>query len=101
MQKRSRRPHGTNTRKISLSVSADDLKVLVAHARRDHRGNVSAVVHDMVETLRRQAAMDRLLRRLGAHEISDEEMEDARAELFGARPAAAKPRHSPRRRAAA
>lgn len=94
MQKRSRRPHGIGTRKISVSVAAEDLKLLTARARRDHRGNVSAVLHDLVDVLRREQAMDRLLDRLGADRIPEADVEAAHAELFG-------PRRPTKRRGAA
>ncbi len=56
MQPSSRRPHGIRSRKISVSVTAEDLRVLIARARRDYGNNVSAVIHDLVETLRREEA---------------------------------------------
>ena len=95
MEKRSRRPHGLHTKKISVSISADDLKTLSARARRVHRGNLSAVVHEMVATLKREEALDSLFKELGADQVSEAAMDGARAEL------AAVPKVKRRRRRAA
>lgn len=84
MQPRARRPHGIGTRKISVSVTEDDLKVLVARAKRAHRGNVSAVLHDLVTTLRREEAMDRLLAKLGADSVTEDELQRLRDEIAAA-----------------
>jgi hypothetical protein len=81
MQKRSRRAHGIQSRKISISVSEDDLRVLHARAKRVHAGNVSAVIHDMVATLRREEAIDELLEVLGGDRVSNEEIQAIRDEV--------------------
>ncbi|MBK9001190.1 MAG: hypothetical protein IPM35_36170 [Myxococcales bacterium] len=83
MQKRSRRPHGLNARKISISVSEEDLRVLSRRARRAHGGNVSAVIHELTATLRRQEAADRLLDLLGGESVTQSEMDAIRAEISG------------------
>jgi hypothetical protein len=83
MKPRSRRPHGIASKKISISVSEDDLAVLVARAGRLHRGNVSAVVHEMVAALRRQDAQDELLAMLGGSRVSDAEVQALREEIAG------------------
>ncbi len=44
------------TRKVSLSVHKDDLKVLKARAKRLHGGNVSAVFADLIKEVKRQEA---------------------------------------------
>lgn len=89
---RARRPHGIRSRKISVSVSADDLAVLTARAKRFHRGNVSAVVHDLVETLRREEALDALVQTLGADAVTDDELRAVEAEIREARTPSERPR---------
>lgn len=84
MHTRGRRAQGIRTRKISISVTEDDLKVLSSRARRVHRGNVSAVVHEMVAALRREEALDELLRTLGAGRVTASEMAALRSEVAGA-----------------
>jgi hypothetical protein len=81
MQKRTRRPHGIQSRKISVSISTADLRVLSARARRLHRGNLSAVVHEMAASLRREEAADEVLRALGAERVTEEEMQEIRREI--------------------
>jgi hypothetical protein len=81
MQARTRRPHGIRSRKISVSVSADDLRVLSARAKRMHRGNLSAVVHEMVAALKREEALDELLEVLGGTSVTAEEMQKLRSEV--------------------
>lgn len=84
MQKRSRRPQGIGTRKISISTTPADLAVVVAIAKRRHRGNVSAVFHDMVATLRRQQALDRLIESFGGEPATEAELDALRAEIAAA-----------------
>ena len=82
MQKRTRRPHGIGTRKISISISADDLRVLTARARAEHGGNLSAVVHDLAASLRREIAMDDVLEQLNGQRIDDAVLDGIRKELL-------------------
>jgi hypothetical protein len=86
MEKAARRPHGIRSRKISVSVSAEDLAVLSARAKRMHRGNLSAVVHDMVVTLKREQALDELLGVLGADRVTEAEKQRLREEIAAAKP---------------
>lgn len=85
MQNRKRRPHGIKTRKVSISVSADDLRVLSSRAKRMHSGNVSAVVHEMVDAIRRLEAADRALELLGGHRVTERDLEAIRQEVSLAR----------------
>lgn len=85
MQKRTRRPHGIRSRKISVSVSETDLRTLSARAKRVHGGNLSAVVHDLVAALRREEAAEELLGMLGGDRITDAHVQAVRAELEGGR----------------
>lgn len=96
MQKKTRRPHGIGTRKISVSITEADLRVVTAQAKRLYRGNVSAVLHDMVETLRRQRALDELIESFGSAPATEAELEALRAEI-----AAGAPKRDRRRRPAA
>jgi hypothetical protein len=84
MQQHSRRPHGIRSRKISISVSADDLKTLSSQAKRLHRGNVSALVHDMIAALKRGQAADDLLDLLGGETVTERDIQAVRDEIAGA-----------------
>ena len=95
MEKRRRAPHGIRSRKISVSVSEADLKVLAARAKRVHHGNLSAVVHEMVETLRREEALGELLGLLGGDGVTEKEMLALRREIAEAK---AGPKKRSRRR---
>lgn len=77
-----------------MSVSEEDLAVLTARAKRMHRGNLSAVVHDMVVALKREQALDELLGVLGADRVTEKEMVKLRQEIAAAKP-------GPRRRRSA
>ena len=77
---KSRRPRGIRTKKISVSVSADDLLLLSARAKRAHDGNISAVVHELVDRMRREQAADDVLEMLGG-KVSGAEMDAVRAEI--------------------
>jgi hypothetical protein len=59
------------TGKVSVTVTAEDLKLLRARAKRLHRGNLSAAVADGVSRLREEEATHRLLQRLDAPPLSD------------------------------
>ena len=61
----------TETGKVSVTVTADDLKLLRARAKRLYRGNLSAAVADGVSRLREEEATHRLLHRLGTLPLSD------------------------------
>lgn len=59
------------TGKVSVTVTADDLKLLRARAKRLYRGNLSAAIADGVSRLREEEATHRLLQRLGSSPLSD------------------------------
>jgi hypothetical protein len=84
MQKRARRPQGIHTRKISVSITEDDLALITRRAKRLHRGNVSAVVHEMVAALRREEALDRLLASFDGAPPTPEELHQLREEIAAA-----------------
>jgi hypothetical protein len=92
MQKRSRRPHGIRSRKISISVSTEDLRILSRQAKRLHRGNVSALVHDMIAALKRGQAADDLLELLGGETVGERDIQAVRNEVATA-PTKARRRH--------
>jgi hypothetical protein len=81
MQVRSRRPHGIKSRKISISVSEADYRVLSARAKRAHRGNLSGVIHELVAALKREQAADELLDMLGGERVTDEDIQAIRDEV--------------------
>ncbi|HSO40076.1 MAG TPA: hypothetical protein VLT33_46430 [Labilithrix sp.] len=68
MSKRRKEPTG----KVSVTVTAEDLLLLRARAKRLHQGNLSAAVADGVSRLREEEATHRLLERLDAPALSDE-----------------------------
>jgi hypothetical protein len=49
-----------------------------------HQGNLSAVVHEMVATLKREQALDELLQMLGGERVTEEEMQKLRKEIAAA-----------------
>jgi len=61
-----------STGKVSVTVTADDLLLLRARAKRLHQGNLSAAVADGVSRLREEEATHRLLERLEAPPLGDE-----------------------------
>ena len=72
-----RREH---TGKVSITVAAEDLKLLRARAKRLHDGNLSAAVADGVRWLREEEATHRLLDRLHAPPLGDARYEEIVAE---------------------
>lgn len=71
------------TGKVSVTVTAEDLKLLRARAKRLHGGNLSAAVADGVSRLREEEATHRLLERLDAAPLSDARYEEIVAEWRG------------------
>ena len=85
------------TRKVSISVGARDFAVVKARAKRMHGGNVSAVFAELIATLKRQEAWEKLMAWYGKPiEMTPEERDEIDAQLFG-RPL---PKTPKRRRAA-
>ena len=68
------------TGKVSITVAADDLKLLRARAKRLHDGNLSAAVADGVRWLREEEATVRLLERLGAPPLAADRYREILAE---------------------
>lgn len=85
------------TGKVSVTVTADDLKLLRARAKRLYRGNLSAAVADGVSRLREEEATHRLLQRLAAPPLSDARYAEILAEWGGqAQAETGKPRRKSR-----
>lgn len=78
---RGRRPQGLKGRKLSVFVSAADAATLSSQAKRTHRGNVSAVIADLIAALRRQQAADGVLRELGGDRVTEEDVAAIRREV--------------------
>ena len=83
------------TAKISVTIDKDKLRMLRKRAKRLHGGNLSAVIDEATEHLRRLEAMDEFLDHVGAPQLTPVELEEIRAEWRG-RP---KPKRRKRRAA--
>ena len=83
------------TTKISIAITAEDLRIFRARAKRLHGGNLSAAIADAAAKLRREEAAHRLLARLGAPALTDERAAEIEKEL-----APDAPRKSRRRKVA-
>lgn len=59
-----------------------------------HRGNLSAVVHDMVVALKREQALDELLGVLGGDRVTEGEKQKLREEIAAAKPGPRRKRRS-------
>jgi hypothetical protein len=84
MLKRARRPHGIRSRKISISISEEDLRLLGARAHRLYRDNLSAVIHELAESLRRREALEKILSTWGRSHHSEVELDAIRDEMQAA-----------------
>lgn len=74
------------TRKVSLSVHVDDLRILKERAKRLHRGNVSAVFAELIASLRRQEAWTKAVAWYGKPiVVTEEERQQIDGELLGKR----------------
>jgi hypothetical protein len=72
------------TKKVSLSVHADDLKMLKQRAKRLYDGNVSAVFNDLIALVKRQEAWEKALAWYGKSvAVTDEERGTIDRELLG------------------
>lgn len=60
-----KRRNGIDVVKISVSVAAEDLAILRRRAKRLYRGNLSAVIHELVQKAKKQEAMEKLIASLG------------------------------------
>jgi hypothetical protein len=72
------------TRKVSLSVREDDLKMLKERAKRIHHGNVSAVFGDLIARVRREEALRKAFDWYGAPLVlSEADRARIDREIFG------------------
>ena len=72
---------GTTVKKLSVSIEETEYKWAKSHAKATGQ-SLSGVLTLALREQRRLAAMDRLLRKLGADKISDEKMAKIRAEIY-------------------
>jgi hypothetical protein len=80
------------TRKVSVSVHQDDLKLIKERARRAHGGNVSAVFAELVARIRREEALRKAFDWYGEPiALGDDDRACIDREIFGA-PSAARRR---------
>jgi len=86
------------TRKVTISLDADELAWLEQRAKRLHAGNVSAAFVDGVHALKRREALQDFLRMSKAPRLSPEEVAAVMAEIRSGEIDAPKARR--RRRAA-
>ncbi len=69
--------------KVSVTIDKDKLRMLRKRAKRLHGGNLSAVIDEATEHLRRLEAMDAFLDHVGAPHLTPKEMEAIHAEWRG------------------
>ncbi|MCK6537161.1 MAG: hypothetical protein L6Q84_29685 [Polyangiaceae bacterium] len=78
------------TKKVSLSVHRDDLRMLKERAKRVHGGNVSAVFAELILRVRREEALRKALEWYGKPiPLSEEDRARIDLEIFG-KPATAR-----------
>lgn len=71
-------------KKVSVSLASEDLAWAHREAR-TRKLSLSAVLSDALRRRRKSEALEKLLKRLGADEISESELAKLRAELYGSR----------------
>lgn len=77
------------TKKLSVSVHEDDVRLLERRAKRMYGGNVSAVFAELIATVRRQEAWRKAVALYGRPiVVTDEEREAIDRELLGEAPQA-------------
>jgi hypothetical protein len=69
--------------KVSVTIDRDKLRMLRRRAKRLHGGNLSAVIDEATEHLRRLEAMDDFLDHVGAPHLTPEEALRIEAEWRG------------------
>jgi hypothetical protein len=69
--------------KVSVTIDRAKLQMLRRRAKRLHGGNLSAVIDEATEHLRRLEALDEFLERAGAPELTPEQREAIHAEWRG------------------
>jgi hypothetical protein len=69
--------------KVSVTIDRDKLRMLRRRAKRLHGGNLSAVIDEATEHLRRLEAMDDFLDHVGAPQLTPQEVGRIEAEWRG------------------
>lgn len=77
-------------RKVSVSIQPELLAAITRRAKRLYGGNISAVIAEMGEDVKRLDAMDRYLEDYRLAPLTDEARVRVDAELFGAEPSPVK-----------
>lgn len=80
-----------SARKVSVSIQEDLLAAITSRAKRLYGGNLSAVIAEMGEDVKRLEAMDRYVRKYRIAPLSSEARTRLDAELAGAGSAADAP----------
>jgi hypothetical protein len=68
---------------FGISVTPTTKKLLKAAARERHGGNVSALIEELAERLKRQQAFERLWKWYSGPELTDRERRSLDAEIIG------------------
>lgn len=78
--------------KVSVSIQPELLAAITKRAKRLYGGNISAVIAEMGEDVKRLDAMDRYVERYGIAPLTDEARARVDGELAGKEPARSKKR---------
>jgi hypothetical protein len=70
-------------KKVSISIQPELLEALKRRAKRLYAGNISAVIAEMGEDVKRLDAMDRYFETYGVAPLTDRERARVEAELAG------------------
>lgn len=73
-----------HARKVSVSIQPELLAAITRRAKRLYGGNISAVIAEMGEDVKRLEAMDRYFEEYGVAPLTDEARARVDAALFGA-----------------
>ncbi|MBK7585838.1 MAG: hypothetical protein IPI67_37345 [Myxococcales bacterium] len=78
--------------KVSISIQPDLLAAITRRAKRLYGGNISAVIAEIGEDVKRLDAMDRYFEKYHVAPLTDQARARVDAELFGAEPQSVKRR---------
>jgi hypothetical protein len=87
-----------SARKVSISIQPDLLAAITRRAKRLYGGNISAVIAEIGEDVKRLEAMDRYFEKYKVAPLTDRERRSLDRELFGNEPRAAAPKRRQARR---
>lgn len=85
-------------KKVSVSIQADLLAAIQRRAKRLYGGNISAVIAEMGEDVKRLDAMDRYFEKYRVAPLTDDARARLDAELSGEAVPPKRPRKAPARR---